>query len=139
MATNYLSASLLSDTYGTMLTADDRENERKILYAFENARVSGSQITPNNLLRDDNGLLLSFSDSENNATEYYWQLKRIPNTKPKIVSGNINSVLKEKRVFSEFQKSEPTPEPSTLSDLEKTLQEKIKLYEELIADAQGED
>ena len=52
---------------------------------------------------------------------------------------NKYSVLKEKRVFSEFQKSEPTPEPSTLSDLEKTLQEKIKLYEELIADAQGED
>ena len=49
MATNYLSASLLSDTYGTMLTADDRENERQILYAFENARVSGSQITPENM------------------------------------------------------------------------------------------
>jgi len=139
MATNYLSASLLSDTYGTMLAADDRENERQMLYAFETARVSGSQITPENLLRDDTGLLLSFSDLENNATEEYWQLKRIPNTKPKIISGYIDSVLKEKRLFNEFQQTILPPEPSTLSNLEDILKEKIKIYEELIADAQGED
>ena len=30
MATNYLSASLLSDTYQNMLDADDRENEKQL-------------------------------------------------------------------------------------------------------------
>ena len=80
MATNYLSASLLSKNYQNMLDADDRENEKQIQFAFESARVSGSQIDADNLLRDDENLLLSFSDLENNSTEEYWQLKRIENT-----------------------------------------------------------
>ena len=111
MATNYLSASLLSKNYQNMLDADDRENEKQIQFAFESARVSGSQIDADNLLRDDENLLLSFSDLENNSTEEYWQLKRIENTKPEIILGNVNSVLKEKRVFKELKESEPVSTP----------------------------
>ena len=35
MATNYLSASLLSKNYQNMLDADNRENEKQIKFAFE--------------------------------------------------------------------------------------------------------
>ena len=138
MATNYLSASLLSKNYQNMLDADDRENEKQIQFAFESARVSGSQIDADNLLRDDENLLLSFSDLENNSTEEYWQLKRIENTKPEIILGNVNSVLKEKRVFKELKESEPVSTPEEQPNLEEILREKIKFYEELIQEAQGE-
>ena len=70
MATNYLSASLLSDTYGSMLNEDDRERERQLLYAFEAAQVTGSDINSENLLRNGSGLLLSYSDIENKVTSY---------------------------------------------------------------------
>ena len=139
MATNYLSASLLSDTYGSMLNEDDRERERQLLSAFESAQVSVSEITSENLLRNGGGLLLSYSDIENNSTEEYWQLVRVPNKKPKIILSYLESVLKEKRLFNEFQPTTPPPEPSTLSNLEDILKEKIKIYEELIKAAQGED
>ena len=138
MATNYLSASLLSKNYQNMLDADDRENEKQIQFAFESARVSGSQIDADNLLRDDENLLLSFSDLENNSKEEYWQLKRIENTKPEIILGNVNSVLKEKRVFKELKESEPVSTPEEQANLEEILREKIKFYEELIQEAQGE-
>lgn len=137
MATNYLSASLLSDTYGSMLNEDDRERERQLLYAFEAAQVTGSEITSENLLRNDSGLLLSYSDIENNSTEEYWQFKRIPNKKPKIVLFYLASVLKEKRLFNEFKPTKPQPKPSELSNLEDILKEKIKIYEELIKAAGG--
>jgi hypothetical protein len=139
MATNYLSASLLSDTYGSMLNEDDRERERQLLSAFESAQVSVSEITSENLLRNGGGLLLSYSDIENNSTEEYWQLVRVPNKKPKIIKRYLASVLKEKRLFNEFQQTTPPPEPSTLSNLEDILKEKIKIYEDLIKAAQGED
>ena len=139
MATNYLSASLLSDTYGSMLNEDDRERERQLLYAFEAAQVTGSDINSENLLRNGSGLLLSYSDIENNSTEEYWQLVRVPNKKPKIIKKYLASVLKEKRLFNEFQPIDPVPEPSKLANLEDILKEKIKIYEELIKAATGED
>jgi len=127
MATNYLSASLLSDTYGSMLNEDDRERERQLLSAFESAQVSVSEITSENLLRNGGGLLLSYSDIENNSTEEYWQLVRVPNKKPKIILSYLESVLKEKRLFNEFQPTTPPPEPSTLSNLEDILKENIDI------------
>ena len=66
------------------------------------------------------------------------QLKRIENTKPEIILGNVNSVLKEKRVFKELKESEPVSTPEEQANLEEILREKIKFYEELIQEAQGE-
>ena len=40
MATNYLSASLLSPGYQTLLDADNREREKDIQRAFENAHLN---------------------------------------------------------------------------------------------------
>ena len=139
MATNYLSASLLSDSYGSMLTADDRERERQLLHAFEAAQVTGTEITSENLLRNDDGLLLSYSDIENNSTEEYWQLVSVSNKKSKVIQSYLVSVLKEKRLFNEFKPTDPVSPEASVINLEVVLKEKIKIYEELIKAAQGGD
>ena len=64
MATNYLSASLLSDTYQNMLDADDRENEKLLQRALSDAKNKGQSLDANNPLRNDDGFLISYSTKE---------------------------------------------------------------------------
>ena len=109
MATNYLSASFLSPGYQDLLDADNRE-----------------------LLRDDNGVLLSFSDEENNSTEEYFQQVRIESYNNSIEKHLIPSVLKEKRKFTEFKASDPPPTEDDIVALEKLLKEKIRAYDALL-------
>ena len=99
MATNYLSASLMSPGYQTLLDADNREREKEIERAFENAHLNASDVNSNQLLRDDNGVLLSYSDEENNSTEEYFQQVRIESYNNDIEKHLIPSVLLEKRKF----------------------------------------
>ncbi len=132
MATNYLSASFLSPGYQDLLDADNREREKEIKRAFENAHLSGSDINSNQLLRDDNGVLLSFSDEENNSTEEYFQQVRIESYNNSIEKHLIPSVLKEKRKFTEFKASDPPPTEDDIVALEKLLKEKIRAYDALL-------
>tara|TARA_B100001564_G_C20538907_1_gene623425 strand:+ start:495 stop:902 length:408 start_codon:yes stop_codon:yes gene_type:complete len=132
MATNYLSASFLSPGYQDLLDADNREREKEIKRAFENAQLSGSDINSNQLLRDDNGVLLSFSDEENNSTEEYFQQVRIESYNNSIEKHLIPSVLKEKRKFTEFKASDPPPTEDDIVALEKLLKEKIRAYDALL-------
>ena len=132
MATNYLSASFLSPGYQDLLDADNREREKEIKRAFENAQLSGSDINSNQLLRDDNGVLLSFSDEENNCTEEYFQQVRIESYNNSIEKHLIPSVLKEKRKFTEFKASDPPPTEDDIVALEKLLKEKIRAYDALL-------
>ena len=132
MATNYLSASFLSPGYQDLLDADNREREKEIKRAFENAQLSGSDINSNQLLRDDNGVLLSFSDEENNSTEEYFQQVRIESYNNSIEKHLIPSLLKEKRKFTEFKASDPPPTEDDIVALEKLLKEKIRAYDALL-------
>ena len=132
MATNYLSASLMSPGYQTLLDADNREREKEIERAFENARLNASDVNSNQLLRDDNGVLLSYSDEENNSTEEYFQQVRIESYNNDIEKHLIPSVLKEKRKFTEFKATDPPPTEDDIVALEKLLKEKIRAYDALL-------
>ena len=132
MATNYLSASLMSPGYQTLLDADNREREKEIERAFENARLNASDVNSNQLLRDDNGVLLSYSDEENNSTAEYFQQVRIESYNNSIEKHLIPSVLKEKRKFTEFKATDPPPTEDDIVALEKLLKEKIRAYDALL-------
>ena len=132
MATNYLSASLLSPGYQTLLDADNREREKELQRAFENAHLNKNDVNSNNLLRDDNGVLLSYSDEENNSTAEYFQQVRIESYNNSIEKHLIPSVLKEKRKFTEFKASDPPPTEDDIVALEKLLKEKIRAYDALL-------
>ena len=122
----------MSPGYQDLLDADNREREKEIKRAFENAQLSGSDINSNQLLRDDNGVLLSFSDEENNSTEEYFQQVRIESYNNSIEKHLIPSVLKEKRKFTEFKASDPPPTEDDIVALEKLLKEKIRAYDALL-------
>ena len=132
MATNYLSASLLSPGYQTLLNADNREREKELQRAFENAHLNKNDVNSNNLLRDDNGVLLSYSDEENNSTAEYFQQVRIESYNNSIEKHLIPSVLKEKRKFTEFKATDPPPTEDDIVALEKLLKEKIRAYDALL-------
>tara|TARA_B100000287_G_scaffold82361_1_gene75051 strand:+ start:247 stop:654 length:408 start_codon:yes stop_codon:yes gene_type:complete len=132
MATNYLSASLLSPGYQTLLDADNRQREKELERAFANARLNKNDVNSNNLLRDDNGVLLSYSDEQNNSTEEYFQQVRIESYNNSIEKHLIPSVLKEKRNFTEFKASDPPPTEDDIVALEKLLKEKIRAYDALL-------
>jgi|TARA_B100001758_G_C18402422_1_gene609828 hypothetical protein len=132
MATNYLSASLLSPGYQTLLDADNREREKELQRAFENAHLNKNDVNSNNLLRDDNGVLLSYSDEENNSTAEYFQQVRIESYNNSIEKHLIPSVLKEKRKFTEFKATDPPPTEDDIVALEKLLKEKIRAYDALL-------
>ena len=137
MATNYLSASLLSSTYQNMLDVDNIEREKQLEDAFTKASLNRGEVNETNLLRDTNGFLISFSDEDNNSTEEYYQLSQILNIKSVIDKPLLKSVLKEKMEFKQFKLTEPTPSDEDLVNLEAVLREKIKLYENLIEEAQS--
>ena len=139
MATNYLSASLLSDTYQNMLDADNREREKQMETAFLEASLNRDEVDARNLLRDENGFLISFSDEENNSTEEYYQLSQVQNKKNIVEKHLLKSVLKEKIEFKQYKPTETVPSDAELLELEVVLREKIKLYEQLIQDAQSTD
>jgi len=139
MATNYLSASLLSTNYQNMLDADNREREKQLEAAFTKASLARGEVDEDNLLRDDNGFLISFSDEENNSTEEYYQLSQTLNNKSVIDKPLLKSVLKEKMEFRQVKVTEPAPSDAELLELEVVLREKIKLYEQLIQEAQVSD
>jgi hypothetical protein len=132
MATNYLSASLLSPGYQTLLDADNREREKELQRAFENAHLNKNDVNSNNLLRDDNGVLLSYSGEENNSTAEYFQQVRIESYNNSIEKHLIPSVLKEKRKFTEFKATDPPPTEDDIVALEKLLKEKIRAYDALL-------
>ena len=95
---------------------------------FINSKIIESQL-----------VFLSLSYEQHQADYLLNKLRiRIENTKPEIILGNVNSVLKEKRVFKELKESEPVSTPEEQANLEEILREKIKFYEELIQEAQGE-
>ena len=137
MATNYLSASKLSGTYQNMLDVDNIEREKQLEDAFTKASLNRGEVNETNLLRDTNGFLISFSDEDNNSTEEYYQLSQILNIKSVIGKPLLKSVLKEKMEFKQFKLTEPTPSDEDLVNLEAVLREKIKLYENLIEEAQS--
>jgi hypothetical protein len=137
MATNYLSASKLSGTYQNMLDVDNIEREKQLEDAFTKASLNRGEVNETNLLRDTNGFLISFSDEDNNSTEEYYQLSQILNIKSVIDKPLLKSVLKEKMEFKQFKLTEPTPSDEDLVNLEAVLREKIKLYENLIEEAQS--
>tara|TARA_Y100001963_G_C6749260_1_gene433268 strand:+ start:702 stop:1121 length:420 start_codon:yes stop_codon:yes gene_type:complete len=139
MATNYLSASLLSTTYQNMLDADNREREKQMETAFLKASLNRDEVDARNLLRDENGFLISFSDEENNSTEEYYQLSQVQNKKNIVEKHLLKSVLKEKIEFKQYKPTETAPSDAELLELEVVLREKIKLYEQLIQDAQSTD
>lgn len=139
MATNYLSASLLSTTYQNMLDADNREREKQMETAFLEASLNRDEVDARNLLRDENGFLISFSDEENNSTEEYYQLSQVQNKKNIVEKHLLKSVLKEKIEFKQYKPTETAPSDAELLELEVVLREKIKLYEQLIQDAQSTD
>ena len=137
MATNYLSASKLSGTYQNMLDVDNIEREKQLEDAFTKASLNRGEVNETNLLRDTNCFLISFSDEDNNSTEEYYQLSQILNIKSVIDKPLLKSVLKEKMEFKQFKLTEPTPSDEDLVNLEAVLREKIKLYENLIEEAQS--
>ena len=137
MATNYLSASKLSGTYQNMLDVDNIEREKQLEDAFTKASLNRGEVNETNLLRDTNGFLISFSDEDNNSTEEYYQLSQILNIKSVIDKPLLKSVLKEKMEFKQFKLTDRTPSDEDLVNLEAVLREKIKLYENLIEEAQS--
>ena len=139
MATNYLSASLLSTTYQNMLDADNREREKQMETAFLEASLNRDEVDARNLLRDENGFLISFSDEENNSTEEQYQLSQVQNKKNIVEKHLLKSQLKEKIEFKQYKPTETAPSDAELRELEVVLREKIKLYEQLIQDAQSTD
>lgn len=132
MATNYLSASLLSPGYQTLLDADNREAAKQLSRAIERAKNRGSTLDANTPLRDDNGTLLSFSDEAGESTENTFQTLRIHNGTYKINSNLIPSVLQEKMDFNEFKLTPISPTIEELLSKEEILDAKIKEYTKLI-------
>ena len=103
MATNYLSASLLSDTYQNMLDADDRENEKQLQRALSDAKNKGQSLDANNPLRNDDGILISYSTKEGDSVEETFQTVRIKNSRNQTHRHLTHKVLKEKKLFSELK------------------------------------
>ena len=107
--------------------------------AFLEASLNRDEVDARNLLRDENGFLISFSDEENNSTEEYYQLSQVQNKKNIVEKHLLKSVLKEKIEFKQYKPTETAPSDAELLELEVVLREKIKLYEQLIHDAQSTD
>jgi|TARA_B110000263_G_C14844522_1_gene301271 hypothetical protein len=133
MATNYLSASLLSDTYQNMLDADDRENAKQLARALSDAKSKGLSLDANNPLRNDNGFLISYSTKEGDSAENTYQTLRIRNSIKKTHSHLNHKVLQEKIRFSELKTSEKPPTQDELLTKAQILDARIKEYEDLIA------
>lgn len=134
MATNYLSASLLSDNYQNLLDADEREFQKQLHRALENSKNKGASLDANNPLRNDDGVLLSFSNILDEGTEERYQTVRIFNGRYNIKKKLAPSVLEEKMEFSEIIPPVESPTADELLSREEILDEKIKQYEKLISD-----
>jgi len=134
MATNYLSASLLSDTYQNMLDADDRENEKQLQRALSDAKNKGQSLDANNPLRNDDGILISYSTKEGESAEDTFQTVRIKNIRKQTHRHLTHKVLKERKLFQELKKSEDPPTQDELVTKEQILNARIKEYEDLIAE-----
>jgi len=102
MATNYLSASLLSTTYQNMLDADDRENEKQLHRHLKSAASGGYDPNGTDPLRNGNNHLVSYANSDGTSTEEYWQQLRIENHTPKVETQLIPTILEKKRNFTEY-------------------------------------
>ena len=102
MATNYLSASLLSTTYQNMLDADDRENEKQLYRALKSAASGGYDLQGTDPLRDGNTHIVSYANSDGTSTEEYWQQVRVENFTPKVETQLIPTILEKKRNFTEY-------------------------------------
>jgi len=102
MATNYLSASLLSTTYQNMLDADDRENEKQLHRHLKSAASGGYDLQGTDPLRDGNNHLVSYANSDGTSTEEYWQQVRVENFTPKVETQLIPTILEKKRNFTEY-------------------------------------
>ena len=102
MATNYLSASLLSTAYQNMLDADDRENQKQLNRALESAVSGGYDLQGTDPLRDGNTHLVSYANSDGTSTEEYWQQLRISNSTPKVETQLVPTILEKKRNFTEY-------------------------------------
>jgi len=129
MATNYLSASLLSTTYQNMLDADDRENEKQLHRHLKSAASGGYDPNGTDPLRNGNNHLVSYANSDGTSTEEYWQQLRIENHTPKVETQLIPTILEKKRNFNEYT---PPPRPETdreraLRKVRETIQRMIEL------------
>ena len=102
MATNYLSASLLSTTYQNMLDADDRENEKQLYRALKSAASGGYDLQGTDPLRDGNTHIVSYANSDGTSTEEYWQQVRISNSTPAVWTDLVPTILEKKRNFTEY-------------------------------------
>jgi len=134
MATNYLSASLLSDTYQNMLDADDRENEKQLQRALSDAKNKGQSLDATNPLRNDDGVIVSYATKEGDTSEEYFQTVRIHNSRNQSQRHLTHKVLGEKKLFQELKKSEVPPTQDELATKEQILNARIKEYEDLIAE-----
>ena len=102
MATNYLSASLLSTTYQNMLDADDRENEKQLHRHLKSVASGGYDLQGTDPLRDGNTHIVSYANSDGTSTEEYWQQVRISNSTPAVWTDLVPTILEKKRNFTEY-------------------------------------
>jgi hypothetical protein len=128
MATNYLSASLLSSTYQNMLDADDRENEKQLHRQLKSAASGGYDPNGTDPLRDGNAHLVSYANSDGTSTEEYWQQLRIENHTPKVETQLVPTILEKKRNFTEY-----TVPPSPETEKEKAMRLAQELIKRILA------